>query len=93
MNCVTNIWAQQPDKNREKDQFVLVVNEGSAEFAHLDLGTHARRIDFRKVAEAVIDKAKKKIGCVVIFHSISCLVVVRIKGVLLLRLLIIIASR
>ena len=59
MNCVsTNVWAQQPDKNSEKDPFVLVVNEGSAEFAHLDLGTHARRIDFRKVAQAVIGKAK-----------------------------------
>lgn len=60
MNCETNIWAQQPDNNREEDPFVLVVNEGSAEFSHLDLGRHARRVDFRKVAEAVIDRAKKE---------------------------------
>ena len=83
MNCVSNDWAQQPDKNSEKDPFVLVVNEGSAEFAHLDLGTHARRIDFRKVAEAVIGKAKTEDHLCGNFSSISCLVVVRIKVVLL----------
>ena len=43
-----------------KDPFVLVVNEGSSDFAAMDLAAYARRIDFRKTAKTVIAGAKKE---------------------------------
>ena len=60
LNCYPHLWAQNQEEKKDKAPFVSVVNEGSAQFANLDLGTHARRIDFRSTARAVIDKAKKE---------------------------------
>ena len=60
MNCFAYLWAQNLEEKKDKAPFALVVNEGSAQFSNLDLGTHARRIDFRNTAKSVIEKAKKE---------------------------------
>ncbi len=52
------LWSEKHGKDKKKDPFVLVVNEGSTEFANLDLLSHGRRIDFRTTAKAVIARAK-----------------------------------
>ena len=77
-NCMSTLWSEEHGNDVKNDPFATVVNEGSANFARLDLVSHGRRIDFRTTARLLLLEQRQKIKCKGIFNSTSCLVEARI---------------